>query len=210
MERIVNYLEIPEEEKEQTLEQLLRLGFCPAYGKQRTLKREMEKSRKGSLPQYLFLFREEKLIGYSFLIGESEDISRVFPWWAVDNSDVLEAETAVRLLEEAVRLSTECGCPTLADRLQKNLEYRNAHADKEVKTADSEGKTGADWKRVPWMTIPEWQTVRQIQVLHREQDTTPLPDTRPGWTERGWGRAPGWLTEAGIPIRNTRLREGAL
>ena len=127
MDRIVNYLEIPEEEKEQILEQLLRLGFCPAYGKRRTLKREMEKSRKGSLPQYLFLFREEELIGYSFLIGEKEDISRVFPWWAVDNSDVLPTESAVQLLEEAVRISTECGCPALAKRLRGNLEYRNVN-----------------------------------------------------------------------------------
>ncbi len=177
MERIVNYLEIPDEEKDQIPEQLLRLGFCPAYGKQRTLKREMEKSRKGSLPQYLFLFRGEELVGYAFLIGEGEHKNRVFPWWAVDNSDVLAPESAVRLLEEAVRLSTECGCSALADRLQKNLEYRNVHAGKAVKTADSKGKTRADWKKLPWMTIPEWQTVRQIHVLHREQDTTPLPDT---------------------------------
>lgn len=51
----------------------------------------------------------------------------LFPWWAVDNSDVLPTESAVQLLEEAVRISTECGCPALAKRLRGNLEYRNVN-----------------------------------------------------------------------------------
>ena len=122
METIINYLDIPNQERDNVLEQLLHLGFCPAYGKQKTIKREMEKSKKDKLPQYLFMFRDNELIGYSFLIGEKENICKPFPWWATDNSDELPLETATHLLEYAIELSTKCDCLTLADRLKTNLE----------------------------------------------------------------------------------------
>ena len=40
---ICNYLDIPREKKDAVLEQLLQIGFSPAYGKQETMKKEMEK-----------------------------------------------------------------------------------------------------------------------------------------------------------------------
>ncbi len=54
---------------------------------------------------------------------------------------------------------------------------KSSMSDKVVETSDSEGNGGTDWKKVPWMTIPQWQAVRQINIYHREQDTEPLPDT---------------------------------
>ena len=63
MIRICNYLDIPSEIKDSVLDQLLHVGFCPAYGKQKAMKREMEKSQTGKLPQFLFVFRDEELIG---------------------------------------------------------------------------------------------------------------------------------------------------
>lgn len=30
---------------------------------------------------------------------------------------------------------------------------------------------------ISWMTIPEWKQVRPIDVFHREQDGSPLPDS---------------------------------
>ena len=122
MEWIGTYCDIPEERRDAVLSQLFRIGFCPAYGRQKTVKREMEKSRPGSLPQYLFLFREEELIGYLFLIAEREGYSRVFPWWAVGNPDELPLESAVRLLERGTSLSLKCGAPRLAQRMKLQME----------------------------------------------------------------------------------------
>lgn len=122
MEAIINYLDIPYKERDSVLEQLFHIGFLPAYGKQKTLKREMEKSQKDKLPQYIFVFRDNLLIGYSFLIGEKEHTCKALPWWAVDNSDELPLETAVHLLEYAISLSRKCGYPILADRLADRLK----------------------------------------------------------------------------------------
>ena len=122
MERIVNYLDIPGEEKSAVIERLFHIGFCPAHGRQTTVKREMEQSKRDALPQYLFVFREDELIGYLFLIGEETRRGRIFPWWAAGNPDELPLETASRLLECGIRLSRQCGCPSLADRLREDLE----------------------------------------------------------------------------------------
>lgn len=122
MEAMMNYLDIPSEERDHVLDQLFHIGFCPAYGKKKTLKRELEKSQEGKLPQYIFVFRDNELIGYSFLIGEKENICKPLPWWAVDNSDELPLEIAAALLEHAIQLSAKCGCCVLADRLKTSLE----------------------------------------------------------------------------------------
>ncbi len=122
MEQIINYLDIPIQNRDIVIEHLSYVGFCPAYGKQKTLKREMEKSQVGKLPQYLFVFRNDELIGYMFLIAEKENYSKPFPWWAVDNSDELPLNTAIQLLEYGIALSLKCGCINLADRLRREME----------------------------------------------------------------------------------------
>ena len=45
MEWIGTHRDIPEERRDAVLSQLFRIGFRPAYGRQKTVKREMEKSR---------------------------------------------------------------------------------------------------------------------------------------------------------------------
>ena len=67
MERIINYRDIPTDKK--TLE---KIGFFPAYGGVKTMQRVMEKSVPGSGPQFYFVFREDKLLGYNFLIGDTK------------------------------------------------------------------------------------------------------------------------------------------
>ena len=129
METVVNYLDMPQEERSYVLEALFPIGFSSACGKRGALKKEMEKSVRGRLPQYLFLFRDGEVIGYSFLIGEKEHVSEVFPYWAVDNADELPTDSAVSLLEHAAGLSVSCGCPVLADRLKTNLETRKNGAE---------------------------------------------------------------------------------
>lgn len=46
----------------------------------------MEKSIPGSGPQFYFVFREDKLIGYNFLIGNTKRY-KAFPWLAISNAD---------------------------------------------------------------------------------------------------------------------------
>ena len=46
----------------------------------------MEKSVPGSGPQFYFIFREDKLIGYNFLIGDTKRY-KAFPWLVISNID---------------------------------------------------------------------------------------------------------------------------
>ena len=122
MIKFCNYLDIPDEKKDAVLEQLLQIGFCPAYGKRKTIKREMNKSQIGKFPQYLFVFRNDRLIGYMFLIAEKENYSKAFPWWAVDNSDELPLEISIQLLELGIEMAEKNNFPILSDRLKLQLE----------------------------------------------------------------------------------------
>lgn len=121
MEKIANYLDIPQLHRDAVLERLPRLGFCPAKGGQAALRREMDRSQRGKLPQFGFAFRGEELVGYLFLTAKPEKPAAMLPWWAVGNADELPLETAVRLLEWGIALSSDCGCPALARLLQANL-----------------------------------------------------------------------------------------
>lgn len=121
MERIVNYLDIPEEKRDAVMLSLPSLGFISPAGLD-AAKAEMDRSRKDSLPQFLFVFRDEELIGYQFLIAEKEHTSKAFPWWAVGNPDELPITLAVTLLEESIRLSTAYGCLKMAKGLNVLLE----------------------------------------------------------------------------------------
>ena len=67
MEQIINYRDIPTDKKTGILNALEQIGFIPAYGGVKTMQRIMEKSIAGSGPQFYFVFREDKLIGYTFL-----------------------------------------------------------------------------------------------------------------------------------------------
>ena len=69
MERIINYRDIPTDKKTDILNALEKIGFFPAYGGVKTMQRVMEKSVPGSGPQFYFVFREDKLLGYNFLIS---------------------------------------------------------------------------------------------------------------------------------------------
>ena len=122
MERVINYLDMSIDERDTALGSLLQIGFCPAYGKKKTMQREMDRSRPGVLPQYLFAFRNTELIGYMFLIGEKEGISRAFPWWAVDNTDEIPLEIAVEMLEIGIAICDKSGCHSLAERLKIQLK----------------------------------------------------------------------------------------
>ena len=126
MDEIINYRDLDEQEKVQCLDELFKTSFrCPCRNGS-DIKAELEKSQEGSLPQFVFVRRDQKVIGYLFLIAEAENTSKFFPWWAIDNSDELPIETDLRLLQYGVSLCTQAGCLKLAGMLEMQLEnHRN-------------------------------------------------------------------------------------
>lgn len=122
MDQIVNYRDLAEDEKDHLLMELQAVGFVPAYGGTKAMKQEMEQSEEGTLPQYVFVLREGRVVGYLFLIAEKENTSRAFPWWAVDNADELPLETDLRLLQYGIELCRQAGCMKLRERLQSQME----------------------------------------------------------------------------------------
>lgn len=99
MEQIINYRDIPTDKRIDILNALERIGFFPAYGGVRTMQKIMEKSVPGSGPQFYFVFRENELIGYNFLIGDTKKY-KAFPWLAISNMD----EQKLTVCEELMKI----------------------------------------------------------------------------------------------------------
>ena len=126
MDEIINYRDLDESEKEQCLDELLKTSFSCPCSNVKAIKVEMDKTQEGSLPQFVFVRRDKKVIGYMFLIAEKENTSKIFPWWAVENSDELPVETDLRLLQYGVSLCNQAGCLKLANRLEMQMgNHRN-------------------------------------------------------------------------------------
>ena len=94
-EQILNYLDMSEEQKEKSLRDLKSIGFYPAYGKEKTMKKIMDKSIAGEMPQFYFVFRKEQLIGYLFIIGDTQKY-RAFPWLAEIKRQVLKQKAPLK------------------------------------------------------------------------------------------------------------------
>lgn len=125
MDEIVNYNDLNEEEKVRCLNELLKTSYGGNAKDIKNMKYEMDKSMDGCLPQFVFVRRKNKVVGYMFLIGEQMR-SRIFPWYAVENADELPLETDLRLLHYGVDLCTQSGCLKLADMLCIEIEnHRN-------------------------------------------------------------------------------------
>ena len=126
MDEIINYRDLDERERIQCLDELIKTLFRYPDKNAKDIKAEMDKSKDGSLPQFVFVRRDKKVIGYMFLIAEKENASKIFPWWAVDNSDELPIETDLQLLQYGVSLCSHAGCLKLANRLELQMEnHRN-------------------------------------------------------------------------------------
>lgn len=78
---------------------LLSEQVFPAYGGVKTMQQIMEKSVPGSGPQFYFVFRENELIGYNFLIGDTKKY-KAFPWLAISNMD----EQKLTVCEELMKI----------------------------------------------------------------------------------------------------------
>lgn len=117
---VINYLDI--ENRSKLIEDLLKteLNICDRNKEKLIL--HFEKTRRRSLPQYLFLFKNEDCIGYFFLIGES-NTNRYFPWLAVTNADSLPKEAAELLYASAVQICEDLNEFELANRLKGDNTY---------------------------------------------------------------------------------------
>lgn len=108
MEQILNYLDMSEEQRIEVLKSLSFIGFLPAYGNIKTMKRIMDKSVIGTRPQFYFAFRDSKLIGYMFLIGDPYRF-RSFPWMEINNLDELPMHLTEPLMKIAIDIYKSAG-----------------------------------------------------------------------------------------------------
>lgn len=119
-EQILNYLDMSEEQKEKSLKALKSIGFSPVCGKEKTMKKIMDKSVAGEMPQFYFVFRKEQLIGYLFIIGDTQKY-RAFPWLAVSNVDELPMRVTKRLMEIQIETWANTGNDNMANFLKRQL-----------------------------------------------------------------------------------------
>lgn len=119
MEKILHYIDIPEERRLEVLRSLQDIGFWTNDGLE-TLKAQMDASSRDGLPVYRFVFRGDALIGYSFLYGASEP--NQIGGGGQNNVDTLPLALAVRILEEDIAILEANGCIPLAKMYRMLLE----------------------------------------------------------------------------------------
>ena len=124
MEQILNYRDIPTDKRLDILNTLARIGFSPAYGSVKTMQQIMEKSVPGSGPQFYFVLRDNALIGYSFLIGDTKKY-KAFPWLAISNMDEQKLTVCEQLMKLQIAFFEELGMHDIASHCVKLLDdYR--------------------------------------------------------------------------------------
>ena len=102
----------------------LHLLLFPAYGGVKTMQQIMEKSVPGSGPQFYFVFRENELIGYNFLIGDTKKY-KAFPWLAISNMDEQKLAVCEELMKIQIAFFEELGMQKIADHCVRIMEdYR--------------------------------------------------------------------------------------
>ena len=131
MEQIINYRDIPTDKRTDILNALAQIGFIPAYGGVKTMQRIMEKSVPGSGHQFYFVFREEKLIGYNFLIGDTKRY-KAFPWLAISNADEQKMVVCEEMMGMQVAFFEKLGMKNIADHCVRLMEnYRKGIGKRE-------------------------------------------------------------------------------
>lgn len=133
MEKIINYLDIPEAERMTVLNALLETTSFWTRDSLETLKGKMDAALRDQLPVYRFVFREDTLIGYSFLYGETAP--NMIGGGGQSNVDELPLTLAIRVLEEDIAIWEQHGCDRMANAFRMLLENqkkgfgRRAEAD---------------------------------------------------------------------------------
>lgn len=119
-EQILNYTDMSEAQRAHALKNLKNIGFYPACGKEPTMKKIMDKSIAGKMPQFYFVFRKDQLIGYQFLIGDAKKY-KPFPWLAISNVDELPMRVTRPLMEIAIEAWKQTGNTQMVKFLQSQL-----------------------------------------------------------------------------------------
>ena len=133
MEKIINYLDIPEAERMAVLKALLETTSFWTRDSLETLKEKMDAAVREQLPVYRFVFRGDALIGYSFLYGET--LPNQIGGGGQSNVDELPLTLAIRVLEEDIAIWERHGCSQMAKVTRMLLENqkkglgRRAEAD---------------------------------------------------------------------------------
>ena len=124
-EVILNYIDMSEEQRINALKDLKNIGFYPAFGTEQTMKKIMDKSIIDKMPQFYFVFRKEQLIGYLFIIGDTQKY-RPFPWLAISNVEELPMRITKPLMKIHIEAWEKTNNVTMADYLRRQLiEYKN-------------------------------------------------------------------------------------
>ena len=125
MEQIVNYRDIPIEKRVDVLNSLEDIGFVPAYGGVKTIHKIMEQSVSGSGAQFYFVFRDNELIGYNFLIGDEKKY-KSFPWLAIGNMDEQKISVCEEMMKIQIDFFVNIGMQDVVTHCVQLLEdYRN-------------------------------------------------------------------------------------
>ena len=125
MEQIINYRDIPIDKRANVITTLENVGFVPAFGGVKTMLRIMEKSVPETGPQFYFVFRENELIGYQFLIGDEEKY-KAFPWLAISNMDEQKMVLCEKMMELQIAFFESLGMYKMVEHSAEILEdYRN-------------------------------------------------------------------------------------
>ena len=119
-EVILNYIELSEEQRKNALMNLKNIGFYTAYGTEQTMKNIMDKSIVDEMPQFYFVFRKEQLIGYLFIIGDTQKY-RPFPWLAISNVDELPMRVTRLLMKKHIEAWEKTNNVNMADYLRRLL-----------------------------------------------------------------------------------------
>ena len=99
MEQIINYRDIPTDKRIDILNALERIGFFPAYGGVKQCSKLWKSQFQVQAHKFYFVFRENELIGYNFLIGDTKKY-KAFPWLAISNMD----EQKLTVCEEMMKI----------------------------------------------------------------------------------------------------------
>jgi len=133
METIIDYLDIPKAERRLVLQALLDTTGFWSKDSLETLKEKMDAAVRNRLPVYRFVFRDDMLLGYSFLYGETAPDQ--IGGGGQSNVDELPLALAVRVLEADIAILEKNGCTQLAKvtrillENQKNGIGRRAEED---------------------------------------------------------------------------------
>ena len=87
------------------------------------MQRVMEKSVPGSGPQFYFVFREDKLIGYNFLIGDTKRY-KAFPWLAISNIDEQKMVVREEMMGMQVAFFEKLGMQDMANHCVRLCSFR--------------------------------------------------------------------------------------